>query len=517
MHVKALTALILSAAPLAAQQPLSAIDWLDDAPTRIAVTGSNATSTGTPEQAKTEAPIANTATTPNVEVMTLDSSTTRDAVGLLPSSKTGLPANLWSASDARDVISALADIEATVPAISTLVSTLLLAEADPPAVSEVDDALLIARIERLIEDGAVDAAAALLERADPNTKSLFPLWFDVTLLLGDMPEVCTTLLNDPSLAHDLSQRIFCLARAGQWHQASLTLSSAEALGQINQRDADLLTRFLDPEMGEDTPMMPPPSKPSVLQFRLYESIGEPLPSYRLPRKFAVTELSGDQGWRAQIVAAERLARAGTLSSNRLLGIYTMRRPAASGGIWDRVEALQRFDRAITTRDPKSVGTALVNVWPKMKEAGLLVSFAELYADKLQGLPMSATAREVSAQAALLSPLYEEYALALENDPTLAFEAQIARGIAPTQVSDRRFAAEIAAGFADQDPSERVSSLLKQGKLGEAILQAIALFQSGVDGNGPDLTEGLAALRKLGLEDTARRAALQLLIAGPSQS
>ena len=517
MHGKALIALMMTAAPLAAQQPLSAIDWLNEAPTRVAVTGSNATKNGTPEQAKTEAPVAETATSPNVQVMTLEAGTTRDAVGLLPSSKTGLPSNLWAKSDASDIIAALADIQAPVPAISTLISTLLLAEADPPAVSGAEDALLVARIERLIEDGAVDAAAALLERADPNTKTLFPLWFEVTLLLGDMPEVCTMLLNDPSLAQDLSERIFCLARAGQWHQASLTLSSAEALGQISQRDADLLARFLDPEAGEDMPMMPPPSKPTVLQFRLYESIGEPLPSYRLPRKFAVTELSGDQGWRAQIVAAERLARAGTLSSNRLLGIYTMRSPAASGGIWDRVEALQRFDRAITTRDPKSVGTALVNVWPKMQDAGLLVSFSELYADKLQGLPMSTSAQSLSARAALLSPLYEEYALALESDTSLAFEAQIARGISPSQPTDQRFAAEIAAGFTEQAASSGVSDLLQQGKLGEAILQAIALFQSGVDGNGPDLTEGLASLRKLGLEDTARRAALQLLIAGPSQS
>lgn len=40
---------------------------------------------------------------------------------------------------------------------------------------------------------------------------------------------------------------------------------------------------------------------------------------------------------------------------------------------------------------------------------------------------------------------------------------------------------------------------------------MALFSSGAEGNLEDLTEALATLRAVGLEDTARRAAIQFLI------
>ena len=40
---------------------------------------------------------------------------------------------------------------------------------------------------------------------------------------------------------------------------------------------------------------------------------------------------------------------------------------------------------------------------------------------------------------------------------------------------------------------------------------MALFSSGAAGNGDDLTDALALFRTVGLEDTARRAALQLIL------
>ena len=509
MQGKSFVLLIAMAAPAGAQQPLSAIDWLNDTPTRTVVAAP-----ATPKP-RVEPPVAETALSPDVQVMPLGA-TTPEAVGLLPSSKTGLPKTLWAASNTDDLIKALDRAKAPLPAISALISTLLLAEADPPIASS-DRSFLVSRIDGLLESGAVDAAGALIERADPENGLLFSQWFDIALLLGDAPKACAALLREPSLAAALPDRIFCLARAGQWHQANLTYGSASALGQISARDTDLLGRFLDPEMAEETPQLPPPSNPSTLQFRLYEAIGEPLPTHRLPRKYAVTDLGGDQGWKAQIIAAERLARHGTLSPNRLLGIYTLRRPAASGGIWDRVEALQRFDLAINRRDPKSVSTSLEKVWPLMKDAGLLVFFSELYGDKLQRLPLTGRAAKLAADAGLLSSRYEEYAATYDTETlSLGFEAAIARGDTPDTVPDRRFAQEITDGFSDRPLPTDLTDKLATGRLGETILDLIALFESGVDGNGADLTQALIGLRKLGLEDTARRASLQLLIAGPSQ-
>ena len=50
-----------------------------------------------------------------------------------------------------------------------------------------------------------------------------------------------------------------------------------------------------------------------------------------------------------------------------------------------------------------------------------------------------------------------------------------------------------------------------GELGEALLRAMLLFSHGSRGNYQGLSNALAVLRDVGLEDTARRAALQLLL------
>lgn len=54
-------------------------------------------------------------------------------------------------------------------------------------------------------------------------------------------------------------------------------------------------------------------------------------------------------------------------------------------------------------------------------------------------------------------------------------------------------------------------MISQKRVGEAILQAMARIESGLSGELVKVTEGLSVLRKLGLEDIARRTALQLML------
>ena len=144
-------------------------------------------------------------------------------------------------------------------------------------------------------------------------------------------------------------------------------------------------------------------RPTPLEFRLFEALGEPLPTAPLPLAFAVLDLSGDNGWRAQIQAAERLARAGSLPANRLLGIYTMREPAASGGVWDRVAPCRTSRPRWNAARPGAVGPALLRVWPQMASGRLLVPFAELYAERLAALDLDGRAGALARQAAFFRP------------------------------------------------------------------------------------------------------------------
>lgn len=499
---------ILAAQATAQDKPLSAIDWLAvqrDVPQIVTV-----------QPAPLETPVAQSATVPSVEVLPLDAPTIGGA-GLLPSSVTGLPVTLWQGSRESDLIAAIRNLEdrpPAVPALNTLFHTLLLAEALPPKSSDGQD-LFLARIDVLFDHGLVAPAEALMEQAGTLTPALFGRALDLALLTGTDEALCEELARDPGLSRDLPALIWCATRSGDFSRAMTIYQTGTALGQVSGLDADLLLRFLDPEFAETAEPLRPPVRPTPLQFRMFEAIGEALPTAPLPLPFAVVELTGDSGWRAQLQAAERLARAGAIDGNQLLGAYTEQLRAASGGIWDRVEALQRFETALTTRDPGAISSSLERVWPQMRSAGLLVPFSNLFAARLQDLPLSARAQRLAGYAVLLSDDYETAAVRLSegDDGDLAFLAQIARGMVPVDLPSEVPHAEALADAWRTAPAAppELAEMAASARLGEALLRAIDSFDSGAEGNGAALTESLLTLRAFGLEDTARRSALQLAI------
>ncbi len=497
-----LTAFWVSAA--GAQQPLSAIDWLDK---------QNSVPLAQPLLAPSdEPPVTTTANIPGVEVTPLGEAQP-DSVGLLPTATTGLPRSMWRASTASDVIAHLARTDPdALPAIQALIYTLLLAEADAPVAVNGNAEFLRARVHTLVRFGAVDPARALLERAGPTRKGLFDLWLNLSLLTGDEDKACALLREQPSLSPDYAARIFCTARAGDWSTAALTFDTAVAIGTLEGPVATLLAQFLDPEMIESSPQLAPPAEPTPLVFRLYEANGAPLPTNRLPRAFAMADLRGTTGWRSELEAAERLARTGALPATHLLGLYTDRSPAASGDIWDRARAFQRFDKALFSRDPQKVADALPDAWVAAKERGLAVPFAQLFADGLMELELPDDTKPLAYRIVLLSPDYEE--APIRYPPKTEFEtllAGLARGQPDRTQTETPLETAIVDGFATTTASDEHAALLDQGKLGEAILLATIQLGQGRVGRERDVREGIATLRAVGLEDTARRTALQLLI------
>ncbi|MBV7392990.1 hypothetical protein [Mameliella sediminis] len=456
-----------------------------------------------------DAPVASNVTPPRVDSAPLGAPNP-GAAGLLSPGTTGLPTTLWQGSDPATLEGLIRALELPVPALRAHMRVMMLAEADPPA-GDRNLAHLTARLNWLEEQGLVEEALALLDITGVDDPDLFAVWADLALLLGQSAPVCRALSAQPRLSNDLSLQVFCSARDGDWNRAVLILQTAQTLGDIRGRRAELLIRFLDPELADDTPLLPP-VRPTPLEFRLFEALGEPLPTAPLPLPFAVLDLNGDNGWRDQILAAERLARAGSLPANRLLGIYTLRRPAASGGVWDRVDALQDFERALNRAAPGAVAEALQKVWPQMASGRLLVPFAELYGERLAGSRLDRRAAAIARRAAFLSPAYEALALEMTDDtPETVFLTAIARGLAPAELADLPHAQAVAAGFSGAAMPRALREQLAEGKLGEVILRAMVLFNSGAAGNGQDLTDAIAAFRSLGLEDLARRAALELVI------
>lgn len=505
VSVRTKLALVLAfgiVSPALANDPLSAIEWLEKRPKQIVVP---LVTKDTP--IFSEPAVASSVKTPEITSTPLGAPV-RAAAGLLPSAVTGLPRALWLGSDADtlDTLITALNVE-DQPALQSLFYTLLLAEADPPEDAKAAN-FMRARVTKLLHLGALDPASALLERSDPAHIDLFDLYFDTSLLAGDSEAPCKALRAQPTLSRDLERRVFCDAQAQAWDSAALTLSTADAIGAIAPVDVTLLERFLDPELFSDVPAIP--DRPTVLQFRLFQAIGEALPTRSLPRAFAATDLSGNTGWKAQLDAAERLARVGAISENRLLGIYTSRIPSASGGIWDRADSIQRLETALTAGDPVGVFKQLRRAWTKMQENHLEVPFATLFSEALMRLPSTGKDADLVTRIVLLSPKYEQAAQRTTLDPTLNVAQSIAIG-EPKGHNDVALSDTLKSAFSGKGVPQFLTDMSKDLQLGEAILRAMALTQTGVHGDPNALQSGLAFLRSIGLEDTARRTALQLLL------
>jgi hypothetical protein len=485
--------------------PMSAIDWLSES---VEITAEIPV-----EPPKIDEPaIAATADVPNVIVTALDNPSF-DAVGLLPQSVTGLPRSLWRTSETDTLAALIAAQEVdSLPAMQDLLQTLLLSEADPPMDAGPEGQLYLARVDKLLDIGALDPAQAMLERAMPPQNASFRRLFDVALLTGNEDFVCEMLAQHPEISPTLPTRIFCLARNGDWSAAALTLNTAKVLGDVSDADDSLMSRFLDEELTEETPPLGPVTSATPLTFRMREAIGEALSTTNLPRAFAHADLRSSVGWKPQIGAVERLIRSGAIAPTQFFDVYTDRQPAASGGAWDRIEAFQKFEAAITARDPSAVSATLPNAWVAMQTVHAEQAFADFYADPLQGLPLSNAAAQIAFQVGLLSQDYETVARAeAPSIPHKAVLIAIATGEFDGVEVRTPLTHAIKAGFTDAVPPAALQTQIDTGQLGEAILRAMALFQNGTYGDMNQISDALALFRAVGLENTARRASLQILL------
>lgn len=435
-----------------------------------------------------------------------------DAVGLLPFSVTGLPAELWGASDPKDLADLFRGLPVEgLPAMLDFTETLALAELDAPRGGTSTEALFLARLDMLLARGALEPARALIERAGPTDAALFRRFFDVSLLTGQVERACAALRANPDIDPAFPTRIFCLARGGDWPAAALSLGTGQALGFISDKEADVIARFLDPELFEGEPPLPRDPAITPLYYEMRAAIGERPASLGLPLAFSHSDLSDVAGWEAQVTAAERLIRAGAIAPQEWQALATARRATISGPFWERLRSLQRFDAAILANNARDVAEYLPEAAAAMRQADLSVAFAELYAEPLMRLPLSGEVARQAHMVGLLSPAYElvaQRATPLDAEERFLFD--IARGLPSRPPQNNRMASAVADAFATNEVPSRYAWLIREDRRGEALLLAADVLLSET-ADADDLGAAIRLYRALGLETVARRAALQLLL------
>ncbi|WP_449042287.1 hypothetical protein [Paracoccus sp. (in: a-proteobacteria)] len=428
-----------------------------------------------------------------------------DGKGAIPAAAARLPRDLWGPAPAGEIAQAIAQAQPRLSAGRWLLQRMLTAQLDPPAGTAQGDEgrLFLARVDRLIALGRLDDAESLLHAAGWKDRARFQRRFDIALLRDEAEEVCHAIAETPGLAPDLAARIYCLARAGDWSAAALTLHGAQAGGLLEPQAAALLDRFLDDGSADLSADLPPPVQVSPLEFRLFEAIGQPLATGDLDPGFAWSDLTGNAGWKARIEAAERLSRAGAIDPALLAATYLEQAPAASGGVWDRAAAFQRLDAALAAGDSAAVSAALPETTALFARAGLAMPLARLVGPQLDGLALAPSAAETAAHLRLLTglPGVDRDALPPEDRALIALAAGEPAEF-PEDSPGAAYAAALAATPQDAAPPE--------GR-GLALLSAVADVDAGLDGDTARASAGLRRMVELGQPADARMAAVELLL------
>lgn len=507
----ALAAMLAGAAN--AEDPLSAIDWLSESllqPPNFVIA---------PPNQPGQAPPTPISSMPLAVV-------SRDAVGILPPETTGFPSALWGGLGTTEIIALLRQARRhELPESAALEKQVLLAQSNPPLDSRPNGPLFIARIDRLFAMGALDEAETLVLLAGVAEPELFRRWFEIALIGQRTAAPCAALAANPSLSNDVATRVICLARSGDWNAAALTVSLAESLGQISTEDTDLMVRFLDPEMFADLPEPEIPDPLDPITFTLRESLALPRPETPLPLPYLNADMYLRTPARQRIIAAERLVRESAVPPSLLFFAYRGVRAASSGGAWGRAELVQALDAELLSGNDAALATAITDAMIAFADAGLLHAFANEYADSLSHYPPGPETSQIAPRVRRLlllagRPLAFWAGLGAEDPSNVALAIKLAShgefgGVSPYRdpVLDA-----IHQAFSNFTPERaELPTLMEKisaGDFGEVLFRALDLLAKGQSADPQDLHAGLYLLRQLGLEDNARRAAIQLLLIEP---
>ncbi|MDD9976349.1 MAG: hypothetical protein OXQ30_01255 [Boseongicola sp.] len=482
-----------------ANEPLSAIDWLSDSVTL---------SPGLPEAQKESlggAPVR------DVTVAPLTDDATRQ-VGLRDPVSIRLPNDLWGANSAAELTTMLGRIQpGRHHQVREFLVDLVTTRFEAPVDSISDNSFLLARVDALLNLGRLDLAEQMLAAADASDPDFFRRTFDIALLQGTEAAACDAIQENPDISPTFPARIFCLARNGEWDVAALTLGTAEALGILSPEEDALLLRFLDPDLFEGDPVPPPPDQVSPLLFRLYEAVGERISTDALPVAFAHSDISATVGWKTRLHAAERLAVAGAISSDTFSQVLSERKPAASGGVWTRVEGLQCLMTSLEAGDSTAVSQKLPTVWNSAVDMGYGPVLADLILPDLNRLDLTEKAKATAFEIALTNwnlVSAKKWVPAGRSERSLL---AVAEGRPFAMAVSSALDQSIQRALVGARPSDRYAFDIEDNRRGAALLNSLSVLALGSDGDPAALGDALTVLMSLGLDDGARRIAVDILL------
>jgi hypothetical protein len=474
---------LVGANPLVAQNnaPISAIDWLSQ-PTLAPLTEKNVIT-----------PQTNTDKVVN-EITTIELDLNRDEIyGLIPQEISGIPEDFWTEIDSdtlRQVL--MSQPSSNLPSADDLLIRALLAKTR----GNID--VMLVRVETLIDRGAVQAAFSLVKQSKIENIQSFALFAKTALLTNNVEKICIKLNGARHLSNNEALQVYCHLHSGSQKIAEINYVTLKALGAFRPTTSRLLAAHLNKKNNNDF-VLPEVNLVEItpLDFQMWAGVGQPISTTSLPVSFATYDLRETSSWLQKIQAAERLSIIGSLPGSTLLQTYTSDQVSTSGGIWDRVLAVQALHRALS--DPAIDPTNELNTfWGTLQDKRLIAALARAWSARLLEFDTKARNNDFLFQMQILSrPNAFPFEITMER-------LQTKNKLLPTKVFK-----EIMNSFKKE--------ILVTKKFGAInTLRAMRLVSKALNGERPALLEAIILYQEMGLTPLAQQLALEYMIIGQSQ-
>jgi len=485
-----------------------------------------------------------------------------------------LPADLWQGTTRATAEALIPRIKPSTSAVlQDLAYRLLASPATPPEADQPDDGTLLAtRAERLAALGHPDAALTLLQSAPSPGEDASPVMTDLAFLSGDSRTACASAHGrDPAWQNVYWDQAAatCQALDGAASEAQLSL---DILREAKVKD-DGFSALVLKAIGIDTKLPDSLPAPQILSLALWRKTGQPLPKRVLdgapPAIQRAVALGAGFPPDQRLAAAERAALYGAIAPERLAEAYMataltdedlespLNRAKAAGGAKGRAILFQAAHQAVQLTAKagfllsflgdgrselfpalvRAAGPMLIEVpasedvkfaaadfaralyaLDQQRQAGAwfemlgsdaqrrLVPLAQIaagdaappwptetLADLTGGRQDAAATRRATAAALLLAA----EGVSLPDQMLLSLDG--ANGTGPDAAS---------AG-----PAALLATAAASGRLGGTLLALFAALGDQGFGAQPVLaTQGVAALRRVGLPDAARHLAIDIAVA-----
>ncbi len=330
-----------------------------------------------------------------------------NGIGLLSIEKTKFPGDLWSNSNEKVLSEKLnSTSKLSLSTTNKIFKRLLLVDAKPPLNSigfkNMGYLFLLSRIDQLIKLGAIDEAEEILNYISEPSIEIMKRKIEVALLNGRLSRACNLANKYPNFKGMLQFKIICFVRKNDWQAAALAFTIGSSLKHFDEKEKQLLSNYLDPDIETDYQIDIDINKLSPTNFYLMHGKKELVPSEILPNKYAYAFSRSGMPSNIRLKYLEQLASNYVVNANTLFNLYRSNPNRDKEGANNASKAVTELDKAFNSASERKKLFVLKKAAKIFLEKELLPQFSSEYKKELKNLHHSSSEKLIDLAIALLS-------------------------------------------------------------------------------------------------------------------